>query len=132
MERPPGKIAGCTALVRIQYVTSFCEVGNMATVTVDAGICGMTSIIRASSEDGQLCSVSIESPCDAIQALGEDIKEIDGFSAAFGNFDVNPVYKAAIAHYRHAACPVPSAIIKAVEVACGLALPQDVNFQVEK
>ncbi len=104
----------------------------MTTVMVDAGICGMTSIIRASSEDGQLCSVSIESPCDAIQALGEKIKEIDGFAAAFSNFDANPVYKAAIAHYRHAACPVPSAIIKAVEVACGLALPGPVVFQIEK
>lgn len=33
---------------------------------------------------------------------------------------------------KHAACPVPSAIIKGVEVACGLALPKDVEIKIAK
>jgi len=32
----------------------------------------------------------------------------------------------------HAACPVPVGIIKAVEVASGLALPKDVKIEIEK
>jgi hypothetical protein len=35
-------------------------------------------------------------------------------------------------HCKHAACPVPSGIIKAVEVASGLALPKDASIQVSQ
>ena len=104
----------------------------MAVIHVDPGICGMATVVRTESEDGQICKVSIESPCEAIKALAEEIKELDGFAVAFTPFPANPVYAAASKHYKHAACPVPSAIVKAVEVACGLALPKDVSFRVEK
>ncbi|MDX9958817.1 MAG: hypothetical protein AB7T74_05005 [Clostridia bacterium] len=104
----------------------------MSTCTVDAGICGLGSTIRATSEDGQTCTLVIESECEAIRAMGEELRELDGYSVAFLPFDRNPVYQAATAHYKHAACPVPSAIIKAVEVACGLALPKDVTMKVER
>jgi hypothetical protein len=33
-------------------------------------------------------------------------------------------------HCKHAACPVPSGIIKAIEVASGLALPKDALIKV--
>ena len=33
-------------------------------------------------------------------------------------------------HCKHAACPVPSGIIKAIEVAAGLALPKDAHIEV--
>jgi hypothetical protein len=33
-------------------------------------------------------------------------------------------------HCKHAACPVPSGIIKAIEVASGLALPKDASITV--
>jgi hypothetical protein len=35
-------------------------------------------------------------------------------------------------HCKHAACPVPSGIIKAVEVASGLALPKNASIQVSQ
>jgi len=104
----------------------------MSIVIVDSGICGFGAKIRAESEDGQSCRLFIESDCDAIKGMAGDLAEVDGFQAAFGNFPENPVYAAAAAHYKHAACPVPAAVIKAVEVACGLALPRDVAMRIEK
>jgi hypothetical protein len=104
----------------------------MSVVTVDSGICGFGAKIRAESEDGQSCRLFIESDCDAVMGMASELTEVDGFQVAFGNFMENPVYAAAAAHYRHAACPVPAAIIKAVEVACGLALPKDVAMRIEK
>lgn len=35
-------------------------------------------------------------------------------------------------HLRHAACPVPAGIIKAVEVAAGLALPADATIKISE
>lgn len=104
----------------------------MATINVQPGICGMKSVIHAESDDGQTCRLTIDTPCDAVQALVADLQEVDGFSAAFSNFADNPVYQAAGRHFKHAACPLPSAIIKAVEVACELALPETVNFEIYK
>lgn len=104
----------------------------MAVVRVDPGICGLHSVVKVSSEDGQSCEAAIESECEAIRALAQDLKTFDGFDAAFKPFAENPVYLAAGAHYKHAACPVPSAVIKAAEIACSLALPKDVEFKAEK
>ncbi|HUX42519.1 MAG TPA: hypothetical protein VMV83_15230 [Rectinemataceae bacterium] len=103
----------------------------MAKVAVDPGICGLKSTIHAVSEDGQACVLSIDSDCEAIRALALEIGTLDGYEVAFKPFAENPVYLAAGRHYKHAACPLPSAVIKAVEVACRLALPKDVAFTIE-
>ncbi|MFZ4614755.1 MAG: DUF6951 family protein [Rectinemataceae bacterium] len=99
-----------------------------AVVEVDPGICGFPARISASSEDGMACSLVIESGCEAITALAAELTQVDAYEVAFTNFAENPVYLAASRHYKHAACPVPSAIVKAVEIACRLALPKAVHF----
>jgi hypothetical protein len=104
----------------------------MSKVSVDPGICGLHSVVTVESEDGQTCAVRIETECETIRAFAEEIVELDGFAAAFTPFAENPVYRAAGKHYKHAACPVPSAVIKAAEVACSLALPKKVTFDIEK
>ncbi len=104
----------------------------MAKVAVDPGICGLKSTITTESEDGQTCTVKIESECEAIQAIALEIGSLDGYEVAFKPFAENPVYLAAGRHYKHAACPVPSAIVKAVEVACNLALPKNASFTIER
>jgi len=104
----------------------------MSTVRVDPGVCGFIALVKAESEDGQTCTVTIQSACDAVAALGADLASVDGFEVAFKAYPDNPVYKAALQHFRHAACPVPGAIVKAVELACGLALPKDVSFLISK
>jgi hypothetical protein len=101
----------------------------MAIVDVDPGICGFPARIIALSEDGQHCTLQIESGCASIMALAADLATVDGYEAAFKNFAENPVYQAAARNYKHAACPLPSAIVKAVEIACGLALPRTVRFE---
>lgn len=47
-------------------------------------------------------------------------------------FTLLKIYELAKKYCKHAACPVPSAIIKGVEVACGLALPKDVEIRIAK
>jgi len=104
----------------------------MAHLAVDPGICGLKTMISAESENDRICAIRIESECEAVQALEADVGATDAYEAAFKLFLENPVYLAAARHCKHAACPVPSAIVKAVEVACGLALPRNVSMTVEK
>jgi hypothetical protein len=49
----------------------------------------------------------------------------------FGKLCDSGVYRAAQQYCRHPACPVPCAVLKAIEAACGLALPRDVEIRIE-
>ena len=104
----------------------------MAQVKINPGICGLNSTIKVESDEMQNVSVCIKSECESIQAMEVGLKEIDGYEECFSKFGDSTVYQQAKLHCRHPACPVPSAIIKGIEVACGLALPKDVEIEISK
>ena len=104
----------------------------MITVKVDAGICGFHTTIKASSEDMMTVQTSIESECEDVRAMAADVAELDAMAQAFGKVGETPLYKTGAKYLRHAACPVPCALTKAVEAAAGLALPKDVSINITK
>lgn len=103
----------------------------MARAEINAGICGFTTVVEAHME-GNKCVLSIESECDAIQRLAEELKEVDPFREFTFRGKGPLTLELAAKHCHHAACPVPSGIIKAIEVAAELALPADVTIKVSK
>lgn len=104
----------------------------MVTVKVVPGVCGLNSVIKASSEDMQTAIIQIESDCADVRAMEAEVKELDAMAQVLGKVGETPVYKAGAKYLRHAACPVPCALTKAVEVAAGLALPKDVSISISK
>ena len=104
----------------------------MIIVDVDPGVCGLLSKIKVRSNDMQHATVEIESSCPDIQALAGELSELDGYSEAFNKVGSSPVYELARKHCKHAACPVPMAIVKGVEAAIGAALPKDVSVKLVK
>ncbi|MDA3958876.1 hypothetical protein [Oceanispirochaeta sp.] len=104
----------------------------MIKTEICAGICGFNTTIRGTSEDGQNAVLEIQSDCPDIRAMAESLKETDAYAACFGPMTESPVYKLASEHCSHAACPVPSGIIKTLEAACNLALPADVTIKITK
>jgi len=104
----------------------------MATVTVSPGICGFTSTIRATVDDMYNVELAIDSPCPHIQKLAADISQLSAFDEIRKPITESAVYRAAAENKCHTACPIPSAIIKAIEVEAGLALPKDVTFTISK
>lgn len=106
----------------------------MAKVHVVPGICGFTADVEAVSEDGQAVRVTIASDCPHVRAMAEAFAaegELDAFAEVFSKFGQNRVTAAAV-HLRHPVCTVPAGVLKAIEVACGLALPKDVVLAIEK
>ncbi len=103
----------------------------MAKAEIDAGICGFhTTCIATRNEDGTI-HLNIESDCKAVLKLAEQIKDVEPFKEAFWRRGTpTPIYQQAPQCLSHPACPVPSGIIKAIEVEAGLALPKDVSIQV--
>jgi hypothetical protein len=104
----------------------------MIKVEVDAGVCGMMTTIKAESADMQTATLEISSDCPDIRQAAEELKEIDGMQEAFGKVGDTSAYTILRKYCKHAACPVPAAIVKAAEAACSLALPKDVTIKIEK
>ncbi len=103
----------------------------MAKAEVHAGICGFKTVIQTRME-GDLCQVSIQSECPAVQRLGEALTQVDPYQEISFRRQTPLTLQMAARHCSHAACPVPVGIIKAVEVEANLALPADVIIQVTR
>ena len=104
----------------------------MITVEVDAGICGKKAVIKAECDDMQTARLDITSDCAHINEMAKKLTEINAMEEAFGSIGETHVFRVAREHCEHAACPVPTAIIKAAEAACGLALPKNVSITIAK
>jgi len=102
-------------------------------VRVEAGICGMSAEIIAISEN-RLGPVKLEinSDCPHIQELAEELTEVSPFDEiAFRGEGPKTLWLAA-KYCQHAACPVPVGIIKAIEVASGMAAPKNATIVVSE
>jgi len=104
----------------------------MAKAYIDAGICGFTTNVTTVQNDEGKVEISLDSTCPHIMNVAESIKEVEPYNE-IGFFD-GSIPSILQAHYRcpHASCPVFSGVVKAVEVAAGLALPKDVTITVSK
>ena len=103
----------------------------MAKAEITSGICGFTATVKTRM-DGRHCLVSIESECDAIQRLGEELKEVNPFQEIAFRGEGPQTLRLGAKHCYHTACPVPVGIIKAIEIGAGLALPADATIALSK
>jgi hypothetical protein len=103
----------------------------VAKAEIDSGICGFTTTVETRM-DGRKCLVSIESDCDAIQRLGEELQEVEPFQEITFRGQGPRTLALGAKHCYHTACPVPVGIIKAIEVEAGLALPADATIKPSK
>ena len=103
----------------------------MKILRVMPGVCGLETVLTAESEDGSEVTLKAESACGAVRKLIESLEQpLDAYEVCFIKPGEGPVYEAASC-LSHAACPIPSAIIKCLEAECGLALPKDVSMKFE-
>jgi len=103
-----------------------------AVVEIDAGVCGFVTTVSAHPTDGYKVRLAIESTCPHVAKIAADIGEVDALKQIGLRQGLPSVLETAYRHCAHAACPVPSGLVKAVEVAAGLALPGDVSMRVAK
>ncbi len=95
-------------------------------VEAEPGICGFPCVIEAQKKGPRNVSVKITgSECEHIMRLGEVVEDMN-LRDLFKPITINPVYVSAQQAGCHSSCPVPVAILKAVEVAMEMALPKNV------
>jgi hypothetical protein len=102
------------------------------TVEVFAGVCGHSAVIEVSQVDEAHVQVVITSACEQITDMNPDLAHLQWRGkghAVFKRMTESAVYQSAAKHLRHVACPIPTAILKAIEVEVGVALPKDVTIK---
>ena len=108
------------------------EFKNDACIAVDPGVCGFTCVIRAGQVDKRSVDIEIaESECQQINKLAGRLETIS-LRDLFMPLTQNPVYKAAQACGCHASCTIPAGVLKAAEVAMGMAVARPVRFSFDR
>ncbi|NLV74583.1 MAG: hypothetical protein GXY52_07870 [Chloroflexi bacterium] len=100
----------------------------MATAHISAGVCSFNTTVHAVADDMYQVEIKIKSDCAKIMCLAQSLKSVDALQEISQPLLETTVYQTAARCKLHAACPIPSGIIKAIEVAAGLALPADVSI----
>jgi len=86
----------------------------MATIKILPGICGLKAKLILTADEDQIVQVEIESECQYVTAMQEDLMDLDGYSECFSKYSSSNVYLVAEKYCKHLACPIPTAIIFAV------------------
>jgi hypothetical protein len=93
----------------------------------------MITEIRATSQGPSgMVSLDINTRCESIQGLADGLRVVNPVEEFSFRGDGPKTLQMAAKHCKHAACPVPAGIIKAIEVAAGLALPKDATIKVTR
>jgi hypothetical protein len=103
----------------------------MIKVKVFAGICGFSTVIKVTSIDKFKVKVETISACKAVKEMSEDLVEVDCKKVFSRILDSN-IYQIANKRLKHTDCIVPAAIIKAIQVEIGAALPKNATISFEE
>ena len=103
----------------------------MARVKVDPGACGLPTRVEVVQKGKNIFHLEIRSECEMVQRLERELPALYMLDAFKRVLD-NPVYKMASICVKHVSCPVPCAILKALEAEAGLAVPKDIVISFEK
>jgi hypothetical protein len=90
----------------------------------------MASTVEVTKVSKRVVRVEITSDCDKVTAMGKSLPDMNQFDALKPPVD-SKIYQYSSEHHLCASCPVPMAILKAIEVETGLALPRSVVVHLE-
>ena len=103
----------------------------MTKACVNCGGCGYTANVRAAGKEDGTVSVDIDSECSALGELAARLQAVDPYGE-MGNLLHTATFQAAGGCLHHSSCPVPTAILRAIEVEAGVALPSTVTIEITR
>jgi hypothetical protein len=108
------------------------EAGVKAQATIDPGTCGFVATVTATVRGGRTTSFTIESSCDHVRQLAAALAEKGPFDV-YDEMDWNRESRLRVTIREglkgsYAWCPVPLGLMKAMQVAAGLSLPETMGL----
>jgi hypothetical protein len=102
----------------------------MTKAIVNPGVCGMTITVEVTKDSQRRAKIKITTNCEKVNGMAGALSEVSLLDALKQPID-SEIYQAASEHGLCVSCPVAMAILKAIEVENGLALPSSVTVQLE-
>jgi len=105
----------------------------MTEVEVFSGICGLKTTIKVEDQGKYKATLIIETNCPNYKKVAKILegKTLSTMDELFKK-GKSQVLNACVGIVPHVSCPVPAAILKALEVGVGLALPADATITFTK
>lgn len=102
----------------------------MTVLEVNAGVCGFTTIITAEAGEKYTAKCTLETGCPNLKKVNEVLSadSLDVMTELFSKGQ-SKVIATCSQTLPHVSCPVPAAILKALEVSAGLALEANPTFE---
>lgn len=105
-----------------------------ARATIEPGTCGFTATVTASVEGGREARFVVDSQCEHVAELAAALEKHGPFDA-YAEMDwrvESPLHAIARESLKGSSawCPVPLGLQKALQVACGLGLPDSMTIAV--
>lgn len=100
----------------------------MTRVQVNPGACGFICLIEVGRTGKYKAATMLESQCGQVAKLAAEVREVDFLDIMKAAFGMNRVFQCAAECKLHQSCPVPTALIKAVEAEVGLAVKKNVTI----
>lgn len=98
-------------------------------VCVDAGVCKMSTLITAKDNGMGLIELDIKSDCPNVLKMSWGLEPMSPYAEVEAEFHKSEIYRLANDTIPHTACPVPGAMVKALEVAGDLGLKRDISIR---
>lgn len=100
-------------------------------INVEPGICGFGCIVQAKKINKRNIKISVsESNCEMVMKMSQLLKDIS-IRELFLPVTKNPIFLISERSKCHPSCIIPFAILKAVEVEMGVALPKRASIEFE-
>jgi Family of unknown function (DUF6951) len=105
-----------------------------ARTVIDPGTCGFTAAVTATVEGGREARFTVESQCEHVAALVAALAEREPFDV-YAEMDPrteSPLHAICRESLKgsYPWCPVPLGLLKAMQVAAGLSLPDSMSLTV--
>jgi len=99
---------------------------------IEPGACGFKVLLKAEldEENKSLINIKFNSACAMVVSLNEDFNNLNWKQGVFKKMLDSYVYKACSVRLKHVDCPVPSAILKTIQVLVGAAVEQEVHVKI--
>ncbi|MDT3700372.1 MAG: hypothetical protein RO469_13245 [Thermincola sp.] len=99
---------------------------------VEPGACGLKVLVEAELTEDNLVNIKFHSACKLVMNMNGELDNLNWKKGIFSKMSDSYIYQVSSKHLKHVDCPVPSAILKAVEVLVGAAVEQEVSIKVTK
>jgi len=105
---------------------------KMAKAVVEPGACGLKVVVLAELNEDNTVNIDFHSACKLVTGMKEEFKNLNWKKGVFSKMLDSYIYNICSKHLKHVDCPVPSAILKTLQVLLDAAVEQEVKIKVTK